>query len=356
MDHRPSSIDIENADDLAAYLRLKGYVAPGEQLAFKPLSGGVSNRTILLTRAGGDQWVIKQALDKLRVQVAWYSDPARIHQEALALRWLPKVTPEGTTPALIFEDEAAHILAMEAIPLPHANWKNLLLAGEAHGDHIAQFARILGVLHRQSTQQQSFFRDVFHERAFFESLRLEPYYRYTAQQHPSAQKFYDALISDTRAVQAALVHGDYSPKNILVYAGRLILLDHEVIHFGDPAFDSGFAMTHLLSKAHHLEPYRQTFVKAAITFWRIYWEQVSDLEWAGQLEARAVRHALGCLLARVDGRSPLEYLTPSQRERQRQVVLHQMQHPPVSVNELVEQFTQGIGTIDNGRHHPSSRD
>jgi 5-methylthioribose kinase len=135
-----------------------------------------------------------------------------------------------------------------------------------------------------------------------------------------------------------LVHGDYSPKNILLHRGRLVLLDQEVIHFGDPAFDLGFSLTHFLSKAHHLRPQRAAFLEASHWFWENY-KQVTG-EWACEptLEARIVRHTLACLLARVDGRSPLEYLTDLERQRQREIVLSLMRDLPASPAALVENF------------------
>src|SRR6185503_2499871 len=96
-------------------------------------------------------------------------------------------------------------------------------------------------------------QSIFADRTFFEALRIDPYYRAAGIRHPAAGKFYDRLIAETATVQETLVHGDFSPKNVLVREGRLILLDFEVIHFGDPAFDLGFSLTHLLSKAHHLK-------------------------------------------------------------------------------------------------------
>jgi 5-methylthioribose kinase len=126
------------------------------------------------------------------------------------------------------------------------------------------------------------------------------------------------------------VHGDYSPKNVLVHNGRLILLDHEVIHWGDPAFDLGFSMTHLLSKAHHLTQHRAAFLNAAQHYWDVY-DDASN-------ESRAVRHTLGCLLARVAGRSPLEYLNEDERVRQKGAVLKLMAAPPQKIRDLIEGF------------------
>jgi 5-methylthioribose kinase len=135
-----------------------------------------------------------------------------------------------------------------------------------------------------------------------------------------------------------LVHGDYSPKNVLIREGTLVLLDHEVIHFGDPAFDLGFSLTHFLSKAHHLPGMREGFADAAKFYWATYREVVEELPWAADIEERAVRHTLGCLLARVAGRSPLEYLDEGELARQREAVLALLPYPPESVPGLVEDF------------------
>jgi aminoglycoside phosphotransferase (APT) family kinase protein len=135
------------------------------------------------------------------------------------------------------------------------------------------------------------------------------------------------------------VHGDYSPKNILVHDGRLVLLDHEVIHFGDPAFDLGFSLAHFLSKAHHVETRRREFASAAEIYWRSYGRSLGTPDWAIDLEEHAVRNTLGCLLARVAGRSPLEYLSGRERERQREVVLALMADTRHSIIDLVRDFS-----------------
>lgn len=338
-----NALDIERPGALVAYLRATGRIDPGEEPVVRVLTGGVSNRTLLVERPGGEAWVVKQALAKLRVQVDWFSDPERIQREAAGLRWLAKLAPPGTTTPLVFEDREHHILAMTAVPEPHMNWKAMLLAGEVDPDHVAQFGRLLGTIHRESASRLEELRPVFGDRGFFESLRLEPYYRFTAAQLPAARPFLDQLIAETRATATTITHGDYSPKNVLVHDGRLILLDHEVIHLGDPAFDLGFGLTHLLSKAHHLAAHRATFRSSASCFWTSYWETVGgDASWAADLERRAVRHTLGCLLARVRGRSPLEYLSDGERDRQASVVVGLMADPPGTIAELGERFVASI--------------
>jgi aminoglycoside phosphotransferase (APT) family kinase protein len=340
-----AALDIEQPAALLAYLRDQGHIAPNEQPLIRVLAGGVSNRTVWVEQPNGEAWVLKQALAKLRVSVDWFSSPERVHREALGLRWLAQLAPPGAITPLVFEDYTHHLLAMQAVPRPHDNWKALLLAGRLEENHINQFARLLGAIHRHAFERRDEVAPVFADRSFFESLRLEPYYSYTAGQVPAATHFLQALIEETRACRLTLVHGDYSPKNVLVHQDQLILLDHEVIHWGDPAFDLGFSLTHLLSKAHHLSQQRAAFAEAAKEYWRSYLEAVGDAfllplsqGGPGGVEARAVRHTLACLLARVAGRSPLEYLGETARARQRAAVLALLPNPPSHIPELVNQF------------------
>ncbi|MDB5290587.1 MAG: hypothetical protein JWL69_1828 [Phycisphaerales bacterium] len=331
-------LDIEDHAALLGYLRDTGRISQNETPAFTNLAGGVSNRTVRVLRKNGECWVLKQALRKLRVKVEWLSDPRRIEREALGMRRLAGLAPQGSITRLIFLDPEPNLLAMEAVPEPQANWKEMLLASGPRPEHVRQFAELLGSIHRHAYENRETLATEFEDRSFFESLRLEPYYLYTADQVPQAATFLHALVARTRATRHTLVHGDYSPKNILIHNGRLILLDHEVIHFGDGAFDLGFSLAHLLSKAHHLPAHRAAFAATANSYWNIYRQTISDVPWAAGLEARAVTHTLGCLLARCRGRSPLEYLTSDERERQSAAVVGMMQRPPAGVAELVEEF------------------
>lgn len=323
---------------LLAYLRGTGRVGLDEQVQLCRLAGGVSNRTVLVRRSNGQAWVIKQALTRLRVATEWRSDPRRIHREAAGLRCLATLAPAGAITPFVFEDFDHDLLAMEAVPQPHENWKDMLLAGRIEPDHLLQFANLLAAVHRDSAERKDSLASEFDDRTFFESLRVEPYYAFAARTVPASLPFFEELIRDCRARRFALVHGDYSPKNVLVHNGRLILLDHEVIHWGDGAFDMGFAMTHLLSKAHHLPEHRLVFAETAWQFWTLYWNAVRKCAWSDGFEPMAVRHTLGCLLARVAGRSPLEYLSAAERDRQAQAVASLMLAPPATMLALIEAF------------------
>jgi 5-methylthioribose kinase len=340
--HETGQVDIEQPGVLATYLAERGLIGAAETPEVRVLGGGVSNRTVLVVRSDGSAWVAKQALHKLRVQTEWWCSPERIHREAAGLRVLNELLPPGTTPLFVDEDHAAHVLVMTAVPQPHTNWKELLLAGQIEDAHIAQFGSLLGTMHREGYHRRDAISRAFGDMTYFDALRLEPYYRYTSAQVPPAAGFYAQLIDATAQRRLTLVHGDYSPKNVLVHHDGLVLLDYEVIHYGDPAFDLGFGLTHLLSKAHHLPPYRAGLAQAARHFWLHYSAALGDILWQAELEPAAVRHTLGCLLARVDGRSPLEYLSRPEQARQRAAVVALMARPPETIDALVRQFLEGI--------------
>ena len=335
-------IDIENANELLGYLREKGHIGLGEAPILRTLHGGVSNKTVWLRRSGHAAWVLKQALPKLRVPSDWYSDPARIRVEAEGLRYLPSITPPGSIPALVFEDTEQRILAMEAVPEPNQNWKERLLGGEIDIGLIRQFGQLLGMIHRKSAESRQVFASVFKDRRFFETLRVEPYYEFSARRVPAAADFLLALTQEVRHHSDTLVHGDYSPKNVLIHAGRLVLLDHEVLHFGDPAFDLGFSLTHLLSKASHLPRHRASLLSAAVAYWKTYAAETQSAPWFPQLENRAARNTVACLLARAAGRSQLEYLSPSEKARQQALALQLAHRCPGSIPDLVEMFSEEL--------------
>ena len=330
-----AAINIEAPAQLLAYLREGRLIDDEEEPAFQALAGGVSNRAVLVKREGRKSWVIKQALAKLRVEADWHSSPERIHREAAGLRRLGTIIP-GHIPDLIFEDTESHILAMTAVPQPQANWKTLLLNGCIDTGFAGSFGSLLAKVHNAIRRHPSLAEE-FAERRFFEELRLEPYYGYTAKQAPQTATFLHQLIDDTRARRFALVHGDYSPKNVLIHRGNLIILDYEVIHFGDPAFDIGFSLTHFLSKAHHLPAHREALLELARRYWQAYQRELTA-HLRDPLRHYAAKHTLACMLARVAGRSPLEYLDAAERERQKRIAMALIEQKIANVPELIDAF------------------
>ena len=329
-------MNIENKSELLNYLRHKHSIDTMDSDQFAILRGGVSNRTILY-EGKEDCIVIKQALRKLRTKSSWYSDPERLKVEANALDWLNSFLPDNTVPKRMFLDGDNFILGMEAVAQPHENLKELLLRRSPADDLIAQMGELLGIIHSVGLQDTNA-KILFSDQRYFRSLRIEPYYEHTAAVQPMLKNFYDDLIRSTFNHCHTIVHGDYSPKNILVKNDKLVLLDHEVMHYGDPAFDVGFALTHLLSKANHFNDL--VFIKYASIFWSAYTIKFPFPDSA--FEARCVNHSLACLLARVYGRSALEYLTENQRIRQSEIIMKLIHKKLKILPQLFEHFKENL--------------
>jgi aminoglycoside phosphotransferase (APT) family kinase protein len=191
---------------------------------------------------------------------------------------------------------------MHGVPKPHYNWKALLLRGYLDNELIEQFGRILATIHRRAAKRRHALAVEFADCSFFESLRLEPYYACTARQLLEVAAFFHDLIDETCRRADTLVHGDYSPKNILVRDRRLILIDHEVIHWGDPAFDLGFSFAHLLSKANHLPAHRKALTAATRQHWMSYRQTLGAVRHPLGVGQHVAYHGEALLLVRVEQR------------------------------------------------------
>ena len=330
-----AELNIENPLELLNYLRDGGSIEKNTEVRISLLSGGVSNRTVLLEFDDGSSWVMKQALDKLRVEGDWFCSPERIFYEAEAMRWLDQYV-HGNTPKLIFEDQSQYILAMEAVQPPFENLKTLLISSPPRSIYFKSAGKLLGQIHLQGSKQETHIPELFNDNQFFQTLRIEPYYLETIKKVGESKSFFETLIADTNNDRYTFVHGDYSPKNLLVKDDKLILLDHEVVHYGDGTFDLGFFIAHLLSKSNHLPEYNAEFISGVLVFFEAYLDQTKMMN--KSREQRAVSHTIGCFLARVCGLSQLEYLSEEQRHRQKSIALRLLADIPHSINELTLKF------------------
>ena len=166
-------------------------------------------------------------------------------------------------------------------------------------------------------------------------MRLDPYYLHSARRRPEAAGFLKRLVAATRGTSLTITHSDYSPKNVLVRRGRLVLLDHEIMHWGDGAFDVGFALTHLLAKALHVGGKRREFVQAATLFWETYTSSAGPPFSEPLYESRVAAHTIGCL-CRQGRRSSTSAVTSVTCRRSAAVSL--ALDPPTDVPSVVAAF------------------
>jgi aminoglycoside phosphotransferase (APT) family kinase protein len=310
--------------EFAEALRKLG-LAGGETLRGRPLVGGVSSDIWRIDSARGPVCA-KRALAKLRVAADWRAPIARNRYEA---RWMEiaNAARPGSAPQVLGQDPEQGVLVMSYLaPSEHALWKNLLRDGHADRATARSVGQTLARIHSYSAARPELAVQ-FDTDAIFFDIRLEPYLLATAERHPDLAAALRSLVAQTQTHRLALVHGDVSPKNILIGPHGPVLLDAECAWWGDPAFDIAFCLNHLLLKCLWNTPCSGLFLAAYDALAESYLQAV-DWEARAVLERRAAALLPGLLLARVDGKSPVEYIdTDAQRDSVRRVATALLRQP-----------------------------
>lgn len=296
------------------------------------LSGGVSSDIRIVHTATGD-YVIKRALEKLRVEADWYADPGRSSIEVDGLLTMARLIGQQHVPRVLWVYEETHSFAMELIDASFENWKQQLLRG--HVDLAAARAAggLLGQLHSRSAGHPELAARFANLRPFVE-LRIRPFFERVAQRHPDVAAAITAASERLLSQGSAFVHGDYSPKNLLARGEELVILDCEVAHWGDPQFDVAFCAAHLVLKSLRRGAPGAALLAAARTF-------LAEYRRGGPapLDASFVR-LVGCLLlARLDGDSPVDYLADLDRTHVRRLALGLIARPPQALEEFLDSLS-----------------
>ena len=310
-----------------------GLATASEVQSVKPLTGGVAS-DIAMVDLGTRKLCVKFALPKLKVAAEWL---APVHRNAAEYAWLEVaagVAPESAV-RLFGRSEKAHGFAVEFLDGTGVFlWKERLLAGEPEQGEAAKVGTLLGKVHDHSAQDH-FDTAAFQNRDDFHALRIEPYLSFTRTRHPQLTKPLKALEDMLYESQKVLVHGDASPKNIMFRQGAAILLDAECATMGDASFDPAFCLNHLALKAVHLTKTRQSNLEAMRALWKAYVHHVS-WEDPSNLEKRLCALLPALMLARIDGKSPVEYLSRDNQQRVRDFAIPQVLSPTESLDTFVE--------------------
>jgi 5-methylthioribose kinase len=315
--------------EFAQALRELGLISSDEPLTGSPLTGGVSSDIWRIDTARGTVCA-KRALPKLRVTADWRAPIVRNRYEARWMQVAAAAAP-GSAPRVLGQHDALGVLVMEYLdPERHALWKRRLSQGEVDAPFARGVGDTLARIHAHAAARQPQLAAQFDTDAIFFDIRLEPYLVATAQKHADLAPALLALVTQTQSHKRSLVHGDVSPKNILIGPyGQPVLLDAECAWWGDPAFDLAFCLNHLLLKCLWVPSVRSALVNSFDALARAYLRRV-DWEPAEAIERRAAALLPGLLLARVDGKSPVEYLTSEPQWRTVRRVASQLLRQPVS--------------------------
>jgi D-3-phosphoglycerate dehydrogenase len=289
-------------------------------VAGTPLPGGVASDIRIIQAPGGPQ-VIKRSLAKLRVASDWFSDPRRSSTEVAAIQSIGALIGKEHVPRVLWSDPEQNTFAMSLIDEPYKNWKTELMNGRVDLRTASSTGHLLGCLHSKAADQAGL-RGRFANMQYFQELRVEPFFSRVAMAEPEIGAHIERIAHEMLQRRETLVHGDFSPKNILADGADIVLLDFEVTHWGDARFDAAFCAAHLLLKSARRGAPRSLILESLRTFLEAY-QQVGP----SVLDHHLVE-ITGCLLmARLSGASPVEYLPDIDRSHVRSVAMDMIRRP-----------------------------
>ena len=332
--------------DLRTHLRSMGLRLTEGPEAVRPLPGGVSS-DIWLVQTDQGAICVKRALAQLKVAQTWRAPVGRNRYEYAWMQTVSEILPDAV-PKLLGQDEAHGLFAMAYLdPAIFPVWKALLHAGRADPAPAAAVGSNLGRIHA-ATAGRPEIASRFDTDAIFHAIRLEPYLEATARAHPDLSNTLMALSTRTAETRLALVHGDASPKNILIGARGPVFLDAECAWYGDPAFDPAFCLNHLLLKCLWTPAASDGFLACFAALTDAYLDEVT-WEPVAAAEARIATLLPGLLLARIDGKSPVEYIKrEADKAMVRAVARQLLQHQPESLAALREIWRTALANHQTG--------
>jgi len=298
-------------DNALDYLRSTGRLGPGPARV-EALGWGVSN-VVLRVETPERHFVLKQSRPQLRTRDAWFSDLDRVYREQEVMQALRPLLPDGVVPEVLFADRANYVFAMSHAPPEALVWKETLLAGEVDLGLGEYAGTVLGRMH-EATARRPDLVEPFRDHTVFVQLRVDPFYRRVQERCPDVAGAVEPLVDQLLSKREALCHGDYSPKNILWHDGGFTLVDYETAHLGDPTMDLGFFLSHLMLKAIKRAGERGRYFELTRAFWRGYRHEVAFRP-LPELVERGIGHFGLCVLSRVDGTSPVDYLSEETQRR-----------------------------------------
>lgn len=288
---------LDSIEEVKKYLIKEGLVSSEDKVHVEYLSGGVSCRVWKIVR-NKDRWVIKQALEKLDVKADWFSDVERIHREHHVMKQIEHIVPDSNVPKVLHTDYINHVYMMTCAEEGVETWKDLLMSCVFNVSTAKSAATLLSQIHSQSYKIEEEQKAEFSDQKYFNQLRIDPFHRFLIQKYPELSSDINRLIDELTLEKTCLVHGDFSPKNMLVQKnGEIVLIDFEVAHWGNPVFDLAYCLGHLMLKAWHLKKYEE-LLSLIRAFLDSYKGKVSNL----------LPHLGLMLLARMDGKSPVNYI------------------------------------------------
>jgi len=320
---------LENCRSLLTELEL---INSDDTLMAYPLTGGVAS-DIAMVQVDNRKLCVKFALPKLKVQADWF---APVHRNTAEYAWMQVVSKVAPTNAVKLFGHSRHLngFAMEFLEGEDTYlWKTALLAESPGLGEASAVGELVGRVHAASTDS-AFNTKPFQNRDDFKAIRIEPYLLHTALGYKDIAQKLQNIATQLYNSNCVLCHGDVSPKNIFLRSAGPVILDAECATMGDASFDPAFCINHLVLKAVHLPHSAKQYLADARQLWQAYcpfvsWESVEDLE------TRVCQLIPVLMLGRIDGKSPVEYLSEAEQNSVRSISLQLIESPINRLDELL---------------------
>jgi 5-methylthioribose kinase len=309
-------------------LKSKGFEL-SDNVQLTSLSGGVSC-DICLVQDGTESFVVKQALAKLKVKQDWFADTNRNMYEQRYLKYINDIVP-AYAPKVIASFENDNLFVMEYLGNDYSDWKQCLLKEEFDDNAAKLIGHALGLIHKNSWHDP-LAAEQFDSSENFKQLRISPYFETLVDIYPEHSSAIKTLCEKILHNKHCLVHGDFSPKNILVKQGNIKIIDCEVAWYGDPSFDIAFMLHHLFIK--HIHFNNDALLALSETFFNAYKTSLGDELFEKISFEHLAQTTLLLMIARIDSKSPVEYLTEETRCKVRNIALTLFNKKITSYDEL----------------------
>lgn len=310
-----------------------------DPVVIEKLEGGVSS-IILKVLSASKTYCIKQALPVLKVAKVWHAPVERIYSEINWLKAVAQILP-GMVPEVLGVDRLTNSFIMPFFPPEHySNWKTELFSEKADISFAASVGKSLAQIHSATANSENI-RNTFDNDDIFYALRLEPYFIECANIYPGIADHLKALVARTQSLKISLIHGDISPKNILAGPNGPVFLDAECAVYGDPAFDVAFCLHHILFKS-IVKP-DSTF-ELLEAFDALSASYLSGVTWESRepVEMRIAGLLPALMLARISGKSPLDYLDSNTRQISLGIAMQLINSPAIQLREIRQLIIQSF--------------
>ena len=274
-------------------------------IQYKKLTGGVSSE-VYHVKTIKNNYCIKRSLKRLLVKKKWIVNTNRIKFEYLWLKHCQNILKRNIPNTYEFNNKKKYIVMEYLKTSQYKTLKQLYFNKIININTIRSISKHLYKIHSNSSNYKTKKTFEGNYKNFYD-LRLDPYFNEVGRVYPKYKGYIKKINESYIKHSNTLVHGDFSPKNILVGKNKIIYLDAECCNFGDPVFDLVFFTNHLLIKSIFFKDKSQEFIKLYISFYKEYLSNLSTKNFNSYID-RIIKMTPIMLLSRVDGKSPVEYI------------------------------------------------